>query len=91
MTGNAPQLARRLLLALLCSTIGSVARAALSPVFEVWVDGAKRWQSGLMTRESPPAWVDLDVSGAKRLELVVGDAGDFMADHADWAEARLLR
>ena len=27
----------------------------------------------------------------KTLELVVGDAGDRTSDHADWAEARLLR
>lgn len=70
---------------------GPDANTSPTVTFEVWVDGAKRWQSGLMTRESPPAWLDLDVSGAKNLELVVGDAGDFMADHADWAEARLLR
>jgi len=44
-----------------------------------------------MTRDLPAAWVDLDVSGAKRLELIVGDAGDVNGDHADWAEARLLR
>jgi hypothetical protein len=59
--------------------------------FEVWVDGVKRWHSGLMTRDTAAAWIDIDVSAAKRLELVVGDAGDFMGDHADWAEARLLR
>jgi hypothetical protein len=59
--------------------------------FEVWVDGVKRWHSGLMTRDTAAAWIDLDVSVAKRLELIVGDAGDFMGDHADWAEARLLR
>jgi NPCBM/NEW2 domain len=59
--------------------------------FEVWVDGVKRWETGLMTRETPPAWVDLDVTGARRLELVVGSGGDLGGDHADWAEARLLR
>jgi hypothetical protein len=59
--------------------------------FEVRLDGVKKWASGLMTRDVPPARVDLDVSGAKRLELVVGDAGDPVGDHADWAEARLLR
>ena len=51
----------------------------------------KKWHTGLMTRETPAAWVDVDVAGAKRLELVVGDAGDATSDHADWAEARLLR
>ena len=59
--------------------------------FEVRVDGVKRWETGLMTRETHPAWVDLDVTGARRLELVVGSAGDLGGDHADWAEARLLR
>ena len=59
--------------------------------FELRVDGVKRWESGLMDRETPPAWVDLDVTAARQLELVVSPAGDFAADHADWAEARLLR
>jgi len=60
--------------------------------FEVWVDGTKRWESGLMTREMPAKSVDLDISGAAVLEIVVGDGGNgFGADHADWAEARLLR
>jgi hypothetical protein len=44
-----------------------------------------------MDRETPPTWVDLDVTAARQLELVVSPAGDFAADHADWAEARLLR
>jgi hypothetical protein len=58
--------------------------------FEVWIDGVKKWESGPVTRDIPPIWVDLDVSGAKKLELVVGDCGDFAGDHANWAEARLL-
>jgi hypothetical protein len=59
--------------------------------FEVRVDGIKRWASSLMTRETPAAWIDLDITGAKRLELLVGDAGNLASDHADWALARLLR
>ena len=59
--------------------------------FEVLVDGVKKWESGLMTRDSAAAWVDVDISGAKTLELRVGDAGDRSSDHADWAEARLMR
>jgi hypothetical protein len=57
---------------------------------EVWIDGEKKWESGNVTRDIPAIWVDLDVSGAKRLELVVGDCGDFAGYHANWAEARLL-
>ena len=70
---------------------GADGNTAPTVTFEVWLDGAKRWQSGLMTRDTAAAWIDIDVSAAKRLELVVGDAGDLAGDHADWADARLLR
>ena len=56
----------------------------------IWIDGVKKWESGNVTRDIPAIWVDLDVSGAKKLELVVRDCGDIAGDHADWAEARLL-
>ena len=60
--------------------------------FAVRVDGKVRWQSGLVTRDQPARWVDLEVTRARTLELVVGDGGNgIAADHADWAEARLLR
>ena len=70
---------------------GADANTRPSVTFEVWVDGVQKWHSGLMTRETPAAWVDVDISGAKTLKLVVGDAGDLTSDHADWAEAKLLR
>jgi hypothetical protein len=60
--------------------------------FEVRVDGQKRWSAGLTTRADPARWVDIDVTGAKELELLAGDGGNgFTSDHADWAEARLLK
>jgi hypothetical protein len=35
--------------------------------------------------------VDLDVANAKTLELIVTDGGNGLgADHADWADAKLL-
>jgi len=67
---------------------------ATSPTvtFEVLVDGVKRWESGSMKRDTPAKRVDLDVAGAKTLELVTGDGGNGLAsDHADWADAKLLR
>ncbi|MEN6452359.1 MAG: NPCBM/NEW2 domain-containing protein [Thermoguttaceae bacterium] len=70
---------------------GADANNSPTVTFEVKVDGATRWQSGLMTRAEEAAWVDVDVAGAKTLELIVHDAGDPNGDHADWAEARLLR
>jgi NPCBM/NEW2 domain len=60
--------------------------------FAVVVDGQERWKSGKMSRGDAPQRIDVDVSGAKELRLLVDDAGDnIMGDHADWAEARLLR
>lgn len=60
--------------------------------FEVWVDGVRKWESGLMTRADAAKEVDVDIAGARELVLVVGDGGnDIGADHADWANARLLR
>jgi hypothetical protein len=66
-------------------------------VFEVWVDGEKRWDSGPVRNADPaePAKVvDVDVAGAKVLELVVvGEEvnGHLAQNFADWATARLLR
>ncbi|MBI5092818.1 MAG: NPCBM/NEW2 domain-containing protein [Candidatus Hydrogenedentes bacterium] len=60
--------------------------------FEVYVDGQKRWESGLMDRSTPAKQVDVDIAQAKTLELVVGDGGNGIgADHADWADARLVK
>ena len=45
-----------------------------------------------MNKQSPAKLVDLDISGVKTLELVVGHGGDdIMSDHANWADAKLLR
>jgi hypothetical protein len=60
--------------------------------FAVVVDGQERWKSGKMSRGDAPQHIDVDMSGAKELRLLVDDAGDnIMGDHADWADARLLR
>ena len=72
--------------------VGADGASRATITFEVWTDGKKVWESGLMTRESPAQRVDLEVTGAKRLELVVGDGGDgISSDHANWADAKLLR
>lgn len=62
-----------------------------SVVFQVWVDGVKRYDSGVMRGGDDPKVVDVDLTGAKALRLVVTDAGDgFEFDHADWADAHLI-
>jgi hypothetical protein len=74
------------------SWVGADGASNATITFEVWADGKKRWESGLMKKRSPAKLVDLDLSGAKTLELVVGHGGDDIAsDHANWADAKLLR
>ena len=59
--------------------------------FEVRVDGRKLFESGVMKKGDAAKTVDVDVTGAKTLLLVVNDGGDGITDdHADWAEARLI-
>jgi hypothetical protein len=62
-----------------------------SVVFQVFVDGVKEFGSGVMTGTTPAKHVDVAVTGAQELRLVVTDAGDFRYyDHADWALARVV-
>ena len=62
-----------------------------SMIFAVLVDGVERWRSPRMVRGDQPQPVQIDLHGARELRLIVEDGGDnFMGDHADWAEARLL-
>lgn len=51
------------------------------------------FRSGVVTRQTTGHGVPLnvDITGAKKLWLVVDDAGDgIAADHADWAQPRLI-
>jgi hypothetical protein len=74
------------------SWVGADGASNATITFEVWADGQKRWESGLMTKQSPAKLVDLDVTGIKTLELVVGHGNDDInSDHANWADAKLLR
>jgi hypothetical protein len=61
-----------------------------SVTFEVWTDGVKRYDSGLMTGSSATKQISLPMTGVNQLRLVVTDGGDGRAaDHADWAGAQL--
>jgi len=63
-----------------------------SVVFRVLRDGQPAWESQPVTGQAAPQRVQLDVAGARQMTLVVdfGALGD-VQDHADWAEARLIR
>ena len=66
-----------------CGSAGSV-------VFQVFVNGVKRFQSPKLTGASPTQPVLVDTAGATQLKLTVTNGGDDRAcDHADWANARL--
>ncbi len=61
-------------------------------VFEVWVDGKKAFNSGPMQKTTPAKAVEVNIQGAATLELRALDGGDGISgDHANWAEAQLVR
>jgi alpha-galactosidase len=58
--------------------------------FEVWADGTKLFDSGIVTGRTPSKRVDIELTGRRELRLFVNTGGDdFSDDHADWAGARL--
>ena len=62
-----------------------------SVTFEVWADGEKLFDSGVVTGGTPARVVDLSVAGRNDLRLLVGRAGDgSVSDHGDWGDARLF-
>ncbi len=53
--------------------------------------GSPRFVTPLVTKIRPTAGIDVDVSGAKQLFLVVSDGGNGNScDHSDWLEPRLV-
>ena len=77
-----------------CATIGidDAARPRGNVVFRVWGDAEMLFDSGPVTGNDEPRDVRLDVRGVDKLTLLV-DFGEQMdlADHADWAAARVIR
>ncbi|WP_195940086.1 NPCBM/NEW2 domain-containing protein [Romboutsia sp. 1001713B170131_170501_G6] len=58
--------------------------------FEVYVDGEKVYESGVMRARDPQKFIEVDLAGAKELKLVAKDGGDGIgSDHANWADAKL--
>ncbi len=65
------------------NTVGSVS-------FEVYVDGEKKFDSGLMNSKGIQKFVEVGINGAKELKLVVTDGGNGNgSDHATWGNAKL--
>ena len=61
-----------------------------SVTFEVWADGNKVADSGLLTTADPAKHLTADVSGATFIRVVVTDGGNGNnSDHGDWAGTQL--
>lgn len=62
-----------------------------SVTFEVWTDGEKQWDSGIVKAGDAPKPVSVDLTGARNMILYVTDAGDGSRDDiADWAGAAIV-
>ena len=62
-----------------------------SVTFDVWVDGRKAADSGIMKSGDGPKLLSVDLKRAKRLVLAVGDGGDGTRDDsADWGGAMII-
>ena len=60
--------------------------------FFVFVDDKRVFESGMMRRNQGPKTVDVDLTGATDLRLVVDDGGNNKnADHANWADAYVTK
>jgi alpha-galactosidase len=56
-----------------------------SVTVEVWVDNKKAFISNVLKAGDPPVRVDVDLTGARFLELTIDDGGDVSTgDNADW-------
>lgn len=60
-----------------------------SVVFQVWADGEKLFDSGVVLRSTPSRRINVDVTGRSEVRLWVGQVDEFGQDHANWADARL--
>lgn len=64
-------------------TVGSV-------TFQVWLDGTKVYDSGLMGSRDPQKFVEVNLAGAKEMKLVVTDGGNGNgSDHATFGDSKL--
>ncbi|MGH7616913.1 MAG: NPCBM/NEW2 domain-containing protein, partial [Gemmatimonadaceae bacterium] len=62
-----------------------------SVTFEVWLDGKKRYDSGIIRSGDAPRPVSVDLTGARQMTLYVGDGGDGGTDDiADWGGAAIV-
>ncbi len=60
--------------------------------YRILVDGTEKYASPIVRGNDPPLSVKVEMTGAKRLELIVDYAEQAdQQDHANWLDARLIR
>ncbi|MCK4329158.1 NPCBM/NEW2 domain-containing protein [candidate division WOR-3 bacterium] len=60
--------------------------------FLIYIDGKKRYSSGIMHGGEPAKTISISLFSRKELKLVVKDGGNgITCDHADWADAKIIR
>ncbi len=57
--------------------------------FKVVGDGKLLWESGVLRSGGEPNEVDVDLTGIKKLRLIVKEVDTNYNDHADWAMAKI--
>lgn len=60
-----------------------------SVVFQVWADGEKLFDSGVVYGNTPPRHIEVDVTNHTEVRLFVAMVDDYGLDHANWADAQL--
>jgi alpha-galactosidase len=71
--------------------VDDMAGAGGSVVFQVWSDGEKLFDSGIVTGQAPVQNVNVSLDGKRRLMLVVTNGGDGNGlDRADWGSAQVV-
>lgn len=57
--------------------------------FAVRVDGEERFKTGTLHSRNDAAYIDIDVTGAKKIELIADKVDNNSSDHADFADMKL--
>lgn len=60
-------------------------------MFQVFADGVKLFDSGMLTSTTPSVLVNVGLSGKNELKLITDAGGKNQGSHGDWADARLMR
>jgi alpha-galactosidase len=60
-----------------------------SAVFQVWADGRRIYDSGVLTGASAAVAIDVSIVGATSVRLQTVAYETTLSDHADWADARV--